>query len=168
MRGRNGDGGRRSAPERGEGYSGTKRCGTQSGRFPGGELSDDADRSVWAYQVGPSVHGLCELLEDVDGAGVCEVHGRALAYREMDDGMASFEGVAESDGVEVVRGTAVEGEVDVLHIVAECEYGGTVVPDGGEEEAANGRSQGGVVCEGVECAGGLVGCVEVYGVVKKR
>ena len=38
---------------------------------------------------------LSEPLEDVDGAGMCEVKCGVLAHRQMCDGMTLFEGKAE-------------------------------------------------------------------------
>lgn len=161
-------------------YSAKRRCVTQNGRSPTrrsvGKLSHDRI-SVWAYQIGPVMDSLCESLEDVDGAGMGEIHSGALAYRQMHDGMPPFEGVAECLRINVVRvvrprnlvtGTTVEADVDVLDMVTEGEHAGTVVPDTTKHDSPDGIGQSGVASEGVEGVPGLVRRVEVKGVVEER
>lgn len=96
-----------------------------------------------------------------------EVHGGVLAYRQMHDGTPLFEGRAECLRICVVRATgpAVEGDVDILYIITECEHSNTVMPDPTEYDTADSIGQEGAVREDVEGAGHLVGRVEVEGVV---
>lgn len=112
---------------------------------------------------------LCEPLEDVDGTGMCEVHSGVLTYRQMRDGTSLFEGIAECLRIDVVlSGATVKAEVDVLYMDAERENAGRVMPDTTKHDTADGIGQGGVMCEGVEGARGLVGRAEVEGVVEER
>ena len=94
----------------------------------------------------------------------------------MRDGAPLLEGVAErlrigvvwATGESLVAGTSVEADVDIVHEVTECEHASTVVPDTTKDDTPDGIGEGGAVCEGVEGARGLVGRVEVEGVVEKR
>ena len=110
-----------------------------------------------------------EPLENEDGAGVGQIHSRVLAYREMHDRMASFEGAAERGCVDVARVArpAVETQVDVLHVVAEREHAGRVGPYAAKDDAPHRRGQSRVAGEGVEGAGGLERRGEVEGVVEE-
>ena len=53
-------------------------------------------------------------------------------------------------------------------MVAEREHASTVMPDATKDDTPDGIGEGGAVCEGVEGARGLVGRVEVEGVVEER
>lgn len=74
-------------------------------------------------------------------------------------------GVVWATGESLVAGTSVEADVDIVHEVTECEHASTVVPDTTKDDTPDGIGEGGAVCEGVEGARGLVGRVEVEGVV---
>jgi hypothetical protein len=95
----------------------------------------------------------------------------------MRDGAALLEGVAERLRIDVfwvagpgglVTGASVEADVDVVHVVTEREHAGTVTPDATKDDTPDGIGKGGAVGEGVEGARGLVGRVEVEGVVEER
>lgn len=95
-----------------------------------------------------------------------KVDSGVLAYRQMLDGVASFERAAEYLCIEVIA-PPVEADVDVLQVATEREDSGAVVPDGAERNTANCIGEGGVVCEGDEGAAGLERRAEVEGMVEK-
>jgi len=139
--------------------------------------SRDGDSLYGAYQVGPVGDCLREPLEDVDGAGMGKVNSRVLTYRQMRDGAPLLEGIAERLCIDVVwvtrpgrlvGATSVEADVDVVHMAAERQDAGTVVPDTTKHNTPDGTGEGGVVCKGIEGARGLVGRVDVEGVIEER
>lgn len=95
----------------------------------------------------------------------------------MCDGAPLLEGIAERLCIDVVwvsrpgrlvGATSVEADVDVVHMVAERQDGGAVMPDTTKHNTPDSTGEGGVACKGVEGTRGLVGRVEVEGVVEKR